>query len=157
MKREEPSACLVHALVDKVGGEELRRNGVALVCAVDKRLTVGLGAACHLALKRVVELGIRHGARIEPHVDKVALTIHGLALVVDKNNIVDIRTVEVYAVIILLGEIARHKALVLHRVALHHAGSNSLLDLGIKLLKRAYALLTTVLVAPDGQRGAPEA
>ena len=64
---------------------------------------------------------------------------------------------EVYAVIILLGEIARHKALVLHRVALHHAGSNSLLDLGIKLLKRAYALLAAVLVAPDGQRGAPEA
>ena len=60
MECEEPSTCLVDALVDEVGGIELRRDGCSLVCAVDKRLTVFLCAACHLSLERIVELCVRH-------------------------------------------------------------------------------------------------
>ena len=62
MQGEEPSTCLVHTLVDEVGRIELRSDGKAFVCAVDKSLAVFLCAARHLTLERIVELCVRHRA-----------------------------------------------------------------------------------------------
>ena len=60
MQGEEPSTCLVDTLVDEVGRIVLRRDGIALVSAVDERVTVCLCATSHLTLEWVVELGVRH-------------------------------------------------------------------------------------------------
>ena len=60
--------------------------------------------------------------------------------------------------IILLAVIARHKALVAQRVALHDAGSHALLDFIVEFGDRADALFLARLgIAPDGQRRAPVA
>ena len=69
---------------------------------------------------------------------------------------IHIRTVQVDLVVVLLRHIARHETIVLQRVTLHESSLNSLLDLIVEFLYRANADLLTILVAPDGQRGAPE-
>ena len=83
--------------------------------------------------------------------------MHRLTLVINEHNIVYIRTVEVYLVIVLLRVVTRYEALVLHRIALHHTCSNRLLYLCVEFFKRTYALLSAILVAPDRQRCTPEA
>ena len=75
MQREEPATCLVDTLIDEVGGE-----GFALVNQV-------------AVLKRKVNLGVRHRTGVEPHVNEVSLTLHGLAIVRDEYDIVHIRAV----------------------------------------------------------------
>ena len=57
MEREEPSACLVHALSDEVGGE---------ACPVVNLFGVFEG---------IVELSIGHRAGVEPDVDKVGFAM----------------------------------------------------------------------------------
>ena len=139
MQREEPAARLVHALGNEVGGEE---------CAVVNGL---------LVLERVVQLGIGHRTAVKPHVDQVELALHGLASVAHQHDVVHVGAVDVNLVIILLAVVTGDKALVLVGVARHHAGSHGLLNLVIEFLDAADALLLAVLVAPDGQRGAPVA
>ena len=161
---EEPAACLVDALVDEVGRIECRWHGSALIGGIDKLLTVfGLTLAGGLqtlgvdgTLERIVLLRVRHGTRVEPYVDKVGLAAHRLAVVVDKDHLVDIRTVEVYLVVVLLGVVAGYETAFLQRVLLHHTGLDALLYLSVEFLYGAYALLSAVLVAPDRQRRAPE-
>ncbi len=165
VEREEPAARLVDALVDEVGGEEGWRNGRTLVGAVNQLTAVfGLALAggfqtlgINLALEGVVQLGVGHGAGVEPHVDEVALAVHGLAVVAHEHDAVDVRAVQVNLVVVFLREVAHHEALVLEGVRRHEAGLDSFLDLIVELLDGADALLVAVLVAPDGQRRTPEA
>ena len=83
--------------------------------------------------------------------------MHGLTVVADKYDVVDIRTVQIDEVVVLLRHFARHEALVLQRVARHDASCDGLLNFVIEFLHGADALLGgAVLVAPDGQRSAPE-
>ncbi len=58
MQREEPSACLIHSLRDEIGRIDL------------------LGIEQLPVFERIMNLGVRHGARIEPHVDKIRLAAH---------------------------------------------------------------------------------
>ena len=139
MQREEPATRLVDTLVDEISGECL---------VIVNELTV---------LERIMHLGVRHRARVEPHVDEVALTLHRFAAIADQQDVVDIRTVHVNLVVVLLRHIARNEAFVFQRVALHNTGSNSLLDFTVELFEASDALLLAVLTAPDGQRCTPEA
>ena len=95
MQGEEPSARLVYALVDEVGGE--RR---ALVYRVG-------------VLKRIMNLRVRHAAGVEPHVDEVGFALHGLTCLAAEYYVVDIRAVKVNPVVILLRIIAGHEAIFL--------------------------------------------
>ncbi len=138
MQREEPSAGLVDTLGDEVGGEHLAE-------------LVGV-------LERIVYLGVRHRARIEPHVDQVALALHRLALRRGEHYAVDIGTVQVDVGgrVVLLRHVAHAEVLI--RVLGHVAGGDTLLDLGDELLHRTDALdLRVILGGPHGQRSAPEA
>ena len=83
--------------------------------------------------------------------------MHRLTLVVHEHDIVYIRTVEVYAVVVLLRVVARYEAVVLKRVRYHNASSYSFLDFCIKLCERTDALLAALVVAPDRKRCTPEA
>ena len=83
--------------------------------------------------------------------------MHRLTLVVNEYDIVYIRTVEVYAVVVLLRVVARYETFVLKRVRRHNAGSHSLLYFSIKLFERTDALLAALVVAPDRKRSTPEA
>ena len=101
---------------------------------------------------------VRHRAGVEPHVDEVALALHGLAALRNEHDVVHVGAVQVNLVIILLAVIARHKALVAQRVALHDAGCHALFDFVVEFGDRADALFLARLgIAPDGQRRAPVA
>ena len=84
MQCEEPSACLVYALIDEIGRES--------------QLLINQ----FLILKRIMYLCIRHRTGIEPHVDKVALALHRLAGAAHQHNIVNVRTMDVNAVVVFL-------------------------------------------------------
>ena len=95
MQGEEPTACLVDTLVDEVGGEgQMLVDGVAV-------------------LEGIVHLCVGHSTRVEPHVDEVALAVHGLALLAHEDDVVDIGAVQVDAVVVLARHIAHDEALVL--------------------------------------------
>ena len=98
MKGEEPSACLVYSFVYEVG-----RKCSALV----NRIGV---------FKRIMYLRIRHAAGVEPNVNQVSLALHRFAGLAAKYDIVYIRTVEVYFIVVLLRIVSWHKAIVLQRV-----------------------------------------
>ena len=72
MERKEPTTGLVHTLGNEVGGT----RGVCV-------------------LKRIVILCIRHGAGVEPHVDKVQFTFHRFAGRRNEDDIIYVRTVEI--------------------------------------------------------------
>ena len=106
-------------------------------------------------LERIVLLRIGHGARIEPHVDQVALAAHRLALGRDEHDLVHIGTVQVDLGIVLLRHVAHTELLV--GILLHHAGRDRALDLGRQLLHRTDAFqLGVILGGPHRQRRAPE-
>ena len=114
--------------------------------------------AAELGAAKVAQafLGVRHRAGVEPYVDEVALADHLLPAVADKEDIVDVRPVEVYLVVILKAHISRVETLVGQRIGGHNAGLDGLLDLVVELLDGAYAfLLLAVLGAPDRERCAP--
>ena len=83
VKREEPASRLVNALVDEVGGESQPLVNQFPV------------------LKRIVYLSVGHGARVEPHVYQVCLAPHRLAALAHKHDVVNIRAVHVYPVVVL--------------------------------------------------------
>ncbi len=140
VKGEEPAACLVNALGYEVGGEDL---------ATVERL---------LVLERIVYLGVRHRAAVEPHVHEVRLTPQHCPTLPHEQYLVNERAVKVYTVVVLLAHIPRDEAALLQRVTGHHASRHSLLYLAVQLLEAAYAkFLTGVPVTPYRQRRTPEA
>ena len=84
MQSEEPSSCLVNALVDEV-------------CRISKCLVYSL-----LVLKWIMYLSIRHRAGVKPHINKVSLSVQRFARLAYKHDIVYIRTMHVYLFIVLL-------------------------------------------------------
>ena len=118
MERKEPSAGLVDTLGDEIG---------RIYLAVVKRL---------LVFKRIVYLCIRHGAGVKPHVDEVFLAIHRFSGGREQNDVIDIGTMEVYAVIILLGVITGYKSGLAIEILLHESGLDGTVHLGAKLLDR---------------------
>ena len=139
MKRKEPATCLVNALVDEVGRE--CRTVVNLIPV----------------LKRIMNLCVRHGTAVKPHIDEVGLTFHGFARLADKRNLIDKRTVKVYAVIILLAVIIRHESEILQCVGRHEPCRNALFYLIIQLVHRTDAYLVSILITPYRKRSAPKA
>ena len=93
MQGEEPTARLIHAFIDEVGRIGFRRYRRPFIIALYHSLAVGLGAAYHFTLKRVMQLSIRHRAAIKPHVNQVALAMHGLTGVVDQYDTIHVGTV----------------------------------------------------------------
>ena len=116
MQGEEPATGLVYSLVDEVA-----REGDTLIDQV-------------LILEGIVNLSVRHGTRIEPNVNQVALALHGFTTLRDEHDIVDVWTVKVDLVVVLLRHIARHETIVLQRVRGHKASLDSLLYLVIEFL-----------------------
>ena len=111
-----------------------------------------------LVLEGVVDLGVGHGSRVEPHVDQVGFAAHRLALRRDEDDLIDIGAVQVDAVgrVVLLRHVAH--AELREGILLHHARGDRLLDLGHELPDRTDALhLRAVLGDPDRQGRAPEA
>ena len=98
MQRKEPAARLVDTFGDEVGGID---------CAVIEFV---------LMLERIVDLSIGHGTGVEPHVDQVGLALHRLSRWRNKDNVVNIRTVQVYFMIVAVAVIAGHEALVFQRI-----------------------------------------
>ena len=140
MEREEPSTRLVNTF-----GNEIGRVGGAFVNQF-------------LVFKRVVNLCVWHGTGIKPHVDEVEFASEHIALVRHQFDVIYIRTVQVYLIVILLTHVARHETLLLQWVRCHHASSHSLLNLVVEFLHAADAhFLASVAVAPDGQWSAPVA
>ena len=140
MQGKEPAACLVHTFCDEIGG-------IYLV-AVQQ----------FLVLERIVYLRIRHGAGVEPYVNQIRFALHGFAGFGNKDNIIYIRTVKVYLVVVFLRVHARLETFVLIRIGCHQSGSYGFLYLVIKFL---YGFDTfffvTVFRAPDRQRSTPVA
>ena len=137
MKGEEPTARLVDALCDKVGREE--------------RATVNQVGV----LKRIMQLGERHGTAVKPHVNEVRLAPHRLSLAAHEHDVVNIGAVQVDAVVVLLAVVAGGEALVAQRIARHQACGDGFINGLIKFGHRADAARLAVLGAPDGQRSAP--
>ena len=138
MQSEEPTTSLVHALVDEVGRECLLLVNELMV------------------LERIVNLSVRHRTRVEPNINQIALTLHRLTRFRNQHDIIYIRTVQINLVVVLLRHIARHKALLLQRVACHYASSHCLLYLVVEFLYASDAHLLAILTTPDRQWSTPE-
>ena len=139
MQREEPAARLVDALGDEIG----RVDRLEIVAAV---------------LERIVQLRVRHGTRVEPHVDQVAFALHRLAFRRHEYDIVHIGAVQVDIAgrVVLLRHVADLEILV--GVLLHEARGDRLFDLIHQLPDRTDALqFRIILRSPYRQRCAPEA
>ena len=82
-----------------------------------------------LVLKRIVDLCVRHRAGVEPYVNKVELAVHRLSGRAHQHDIVDIGAMKVDLLVVFLRIVAGHEAAVAVRIALHHTGLYSLIDL----------------------------
>ena len=118
MEGEEPSAGLVNTF-----GNEIRRINLTVV-------------KCLFILKGIMNLRIRHRARVKPYVDKVFFALHWLSGSRNKDDVIDIRTMEVYTVIIILIIFSRDKSCFLIRILSHDTGGNSTLYFVVQLLNR---------------------
>ncbi len=136
MKGKKPAPGLVDSLSD-----EVRREGGAAVNRV-------------LIFKRIVYLGVGHCSGIKPHVDEVALAMHGLSLGAGQNPFVHKRTVQVDSRIVGLRHVARNK--ICQGVRLHVARRHAALEFGAELFQRANAdLVLAVFASPNGKRNSP--
>ena len=117
MQGEEPATRLIHTFIDEVG-----REGISLVDGI-------------AMLERIVNLCVRHRTRIEPNVDQVSLALHRLTRLAHQYDIIYIRTVKVYLVIVFLSVVARNESLLFQRIACHDASSHTLLYLCIELFE----------------------
>ena len=103
-----------------------------------------------------MELRIGHSTRVKPHVDEVGLPVHGPTRRTHKNYIVNIRTVQIYLLIIILAVIAGNESFFLIWILRHHTGLYSEFDLIVECLHRVDArFLLAILCTPDRKRGAP--
>ena len=156
MKREEPSSSLVDSFVDKVCWEIGRRYWRSFVIRVYHSLTISFCTACHLSLEWIVQLCIGHRATIKPNIYQVGFTIHWFTCGIDKHDIVHIRAVEVYTVIILLRIISRNESIVFQRIALHHTSLYRALNFIVEFFDTTDTLLVTIGIAPNRERRTPE-
>ena len=106
-------------------------------------------------LERIMNLGVRHGTGVEPHVDKVGLPLHRLTRGTNQNDLIHKRTVQIYFVIIVLTVIARNETTVFQRIGSHQSGRYRFLDFGIQFLHRTDTDFLTVFRPPDRQRRTP--
>ena len=138
MQREEPASGLIHTFGNKVGG---------IAATTVEQL---------LIFERIVNLSIRHGTGVEPHVNQVEFTCqHGTTLSY-QFNFIHIGAVKVNAVIVLLRHIPGNKTFLLKRVGGHHTGLNGSLYFIVKFFYTADAdFFTSLPIAPNGQRCAP--
>ena len=134
MQGVEPASGLVHSL-----GDEVRSTA--------EIGTVPASEPC---------LCIRHRSGVEPHVYEVGLPGHLAPARAHEEDIVHVRTVEVYPVVILLAHIIRVEALVPERIGLHKSGFYSFVDLIVELPHRTYAdFFPAVIAAPYRERCSP--
>ena len=138
MEREEPSACLVHALGNEVG-------------RIDRAVVQQL-----LVFKWIMNLGVGHSSRIKPDIDEVQFACEHSTARAHQFDIIHVGAVEVNAVVVPLAHVAHHETLLLQRIASHHASVHSLFDFVVEFLHAADAdFLAGVAVAPNGQGRAP--
>ena len=115
MECEEPAASLVHTLGNEVSGE--------YVAGFE---SVGI-------FKRIVDLSVRHGAGVEPHVDKVGFALHRFAGWRYQHDVVDVRTVQVNTVVVVGRVVTWHKAFIAQWVRGHYACFYSLVDFVVEV------------------------
>ena len=130
---KEPSACLVYSFRDEIGGT----RGVAV-------------------LKRIVILGIRHRAGVEPHINQIELALHGFAGRRDEYDGVNIRTMEVddRRIVVSLAVIARF--MVRPRVCFHETGLDGFVYFYKEFGNRTDAnLFGSIFGTPDRKRSSP--
>ena len=139
MKRKEPAAGLIDTLGDEVG----RIYGAAVESL--------------LVFKRIVDLGVRHRAGVEPHINEVELALHRLACGRNEDDVVNVRTVEINLVVVSLAVVARNEAFFLPGVRLHETGGNRFLNFIVEFFNAANAQFLLVVATPDRQRSAPVA
>ena len=137
MKSIEPSACLIDTFCNKV-----RRINQTIV----KQF---------LILERIMYLSVWHSTRIEPNVDKVEFACHRRTCRRHQFDVIHIRTVKVYLVIVSLAVIAGDKAFILIWVALHDTCSHRLFYLIVQLGDRTDTFSLAILTCPDRKRSSP--
>ena len=137
MQSVEPSTCLVNTLSNEI-------------CRIYSTVVKYL-----LILERIVNLGIRHGTRVEPYVNEVKFTCHNLTCRRYKFDIIHVWTVKINPVIVLLAVVTRNKAFILVRIVCHDTGRNSLLNLVIEFLYRTDTDSLAILTCPDRKRSTP--
>ena len=137
MEGKEPPAGLVYTF-----GDEIRRI---------------IRTAIHqfFVLERIVELSVRHRTRIEPNVYQVRFTLHRFACRRNQDDIVYIRTVQIYLIVIFFRIFSRNEAQFLVRILHHEASLNRFFDFIIQFFYRADADFRAILVAPDRKRSSP--
>ena len=91
-----------------------------------------------------MELCIRHGTAVEPHVDEVVFASHRLSCVVYEYDVVHVRAVEVDAVVVFLTVIAHDETAFLKRIALHNACTDGFFYLVVEFFYRSDALFVAV-------------
>ena len=106
VQRIEPASGLIDTL-----GDEIRRSAELLRAKIAKSF-----------------LSVRHCARIEPDVNKVALASHLLARRAYKEYVIDVRAVQVDLVIVRLAHVFRIESFVFERIRLHEASCHAFLD-----------------------------
>ena len=131
MECEEPSTGLVNAFGDEV-------------CRINETAVKFL-----LMFERIVNLCIRHSTRVEPHVDKVCFTFHRQTALRYQDNVIHIRTMQVYLVIILFGVNTGDEAVILIGIGLHKTCCNSFFNFVVQLFNRTDADLFLIFRTPD--------
>ena len=71
-------------------------------------------------LERVMYLRVRHGSRIEPHVDQIFLPVHRLSGGRNQYNVVHVRAVQVDFLVILFRVVSHFE--ILEGILLHDSG-----------------------------------
>ena len=138
MQGEEPTTRLVNTLGNEVG-------------RIDNALVQRF-----LILKGIVNLGVGHSTAVKPHVDEVELTLQRLTTLTHEDDVIDIGTVKVYAVVVLLTHVAHDEAFILQWIVSHETCTHALLYFIVEFFHRADAdFLASVTITPDGQWCAP--
>ena len=137
MERKEPTTGLVHTFCNEVRG---------IVSAVVNDF---------LVFERIVQLSVRHGTRIEPNINQVKLALHWFSACRHKGNVIHIRTVKVYLIVVFLVINSRFKSHLLVRIGGHEACGNRLFYLVVKFFNRADTDFLALFTAPDWKRGSP--
>ena len=138
MQRKEPTTSLVNTLGDKV-----RRINLTVI----ERL---------LVLERIVDLSVRHSARVEPNIDQVGLAFHRQTAIGYEDHIIYIRTMQIDLVVIFFCIFTWLEAHFTIRIGFHESSLNSLVDLLIEFLNGSDTFLfLTILRTPDRQRSTP--
>ena len=138
MQCKEPSACLIHTFRDKVS---------RIYFTVIQNIFI---------LEWIMNLRIRHSTGIKPDINQVRFALHRLAVFRYQNDIVYIRTMKIYLIIIFFGIFTRYKTFILVRIGFHKSGSYRFFDFIIKFF---YGFDTyfarSIFCTPDRQWSTP--